>query len=79
MSHFVFDGVDPPQIEFPHSELSEIEDISNTNDLCTEEMVYKSFSFDLEKLEKLKMAATKDGFLAKCSTFEALSAFIWRS
>ncbi|XP_058203343.1 omega-hydroxypalmitate O-feruloyl transferase-like [Rhododendron vialii] len=69
----------PPQIEFPHTEFSEIEDISNTSDLYTEEMVYESFSFDLDKLEKLKMAATKDGGLIKCSTFEALSAFIWRS
>ncbi|KAI8569156.1 hypothetical protein RHMOL_Rhmol02G0256800 [Rhododendron molle] len=69
----------PPQIEFPHTEFSEIEDISNTSDLYTEEMVYESFSFDLDKLEKLKMAATKDGGLVKCSTFEALSAFIWRS
>ncbi|KAI8569150.1 hypothetical protein RHMOL_Rhmol02G0256200 [Rhododendron molle] len=69
----------PPQIEFPHTEFSEIEDISNTNDLYTEEMVCESFSFDLDKLEKLKTAATKDGVLVKCSTFEALSAFIWRS
>ncbi|KAF7150286.1 hypothetical protein RHSIM_Rhsim02G0205500 [Rhododendron simsii] len=69
----------PPQIEFPHTEFSQIEDISNTSDLYTEEMVYESFSFDLNKLEKLKMAATKDGGLVKCSTFEALSAFIWRS
>jgi omega-hydroxypalmitate O-feruloyl transferase len=69
----------PPQIEFPHTEFCEIEDISNTSDLYFEQMVYKLFSFDLKKLEKLKRAATKDGVLVKCSTFEVLSAFIWRS
>lgn len=71
----------PPQIEFPHVEFSEIEDISNTtNGLYNEElMVYRSFTFDLKKLEELKMAAMDDGVLFRCSTFEVLSGFIWRS
>ncbi|CAI9113158.1 OLC1v1013707C1 [Oldenlandia corymbosa var. corymbosa] len=69
----------PPKVEFQHDEFEEIEDISNTNELYKEEMLYKSFCFDPEKLEKLKFIAMEDGVLAKCTTFEVLSAFIWRA
>ncbi|PNX94954.1 omega-hydroxypalmitate O-feruloyl transferase-like protein [Trifolium pratense] len=71
----------PPQINFPHHEFAEIEDLSNTNKLIQEEeeMVYKSFNFNESKLELLKKKATKDGIVNKCSTFEALSAFVWRA
>ncbi|KAA8540663.1 hypothetical protein F0562_024418 [Nyssa sinensis] len=69
----------PPQIEFSHHEFAEIEDISNTSDLYKEEMLYRSFCFDSEKLEQLKKKAMEDGVLAKCTTFEALSAFVWRA
>ncbi|KAF8390690.1 hypothetical protein HHK36_025217 [Tetracentron sinense] len=70
---------DPPKIEFPHHEFAEIEDISNTVDLYKEEMMFRSFCFDHEKLEQLKMKAMEDGVLEKCTTFEALSAFVWRA
>ncbi|KAF5198827.1 omega-hydroxypalmitate O-feruloyl transferase-like [Thalictrum thalictroides] len=69
----------PPKIEFPHHEFAEIEDISNISDLYEEEMCYRSFCFDPEKLERLKMNAMTDGDLHKCTTFEALSAFVWKS
>ncbi|KAL6996909.1 histone H3.1 [Sarracenia purpurea var. burkii] len=69
----------PPNSEFLHHEFAEIEDISNISDLYKEEMLYRSFCFDPEKLEKLKTTATKDGLLEKCTTFEALSAFVWRA
>lgn len=43
-------------------------------------MVYNSFCFDPEKLEKLKRTSIEaDGLLDKCTTFEALSAFVWRA
>ncbi|GER45506.1 HXXXD-type acyl-transferase family protein [Striga asiatica] len=42
-------------------------------------MVYKSFCFDPEKLDHLKRKALNDGSLAKCTTFEALSGFVWRA
>ncbi|KAI7982488.1 Omega-hydroxypalmitate O-feruloyl transferase, partial [Camellia lanceoleosa] len=32
-----------------------------------------------DTLETLKLKATEDGFLDKCTTFEALSAFVWRA
>uniref|UniRef100_A0A5B7AW28 Omega-hydroxypalmitate O-feruloyl transferase n=1 Tax=Davidia involucrata TaxID=16924 RepID=A0A5B7AW28_DAVIN len=67
----------PPKIEFPHHEFKEIEDISNMSDLYKEEMVYRSFCFVPEKLEQLKMKAMED--VSKCTTFEALSAFVWRA
>ncbi|KAF8408454.1 hypothetical protein HHK36_007607 [Tetracentron sinense] len=70
---------DPPKIEFPHHEFAEIEDISNNFDLYRDEMLYRSFCFDPEKLEQLKMKAMEDGVLNKCTTFEALSAFVWRA
>lgn len=73
----------PPQIEFPHNEFAEIEDLSSdTNKLIhveEEEILYKSFYFNENKLEFLKKKATEDGVLKKCSTFEALSGFIWRA
>ncbi|KAK2385028.1 omega-hydroxypalmitate O-feruloyl transferase [Trifolium repens] len=71
----------PPQIVFPHHEFAEIEDLSNTNKLIheEEEMVYKSFYFNQNKLELLKKKATENGIVNKCSTFEVLSAFVWRA
>ncbi|KAK7411012.1 hypothetical protein VNO78_02340 [Psophocarpus tetragonolobus] len=71
---------DPPKIEFKHEEFAEIEDVSNTKELYEEEnMVYKSFCFDPEKLDLLKKKGTEDGVLKKCSTFEALAGFVWRA
>ncbi|KAL2347068.1 hypothetical protein Fmac_001068 [Flemingia macrophylla] len=71
---------DPPKIEFQHKEFSEIEDVSNTKKLYEEEtMLYKSFFFDTNKLDMLKKKATEDGALEKCSTFEALTGFVWRA
>lgn len=71
---------DPPKIEFQHNEFAQIEDISNTKKLYEEEnMLYRSFCFDTEKLDMLKKKATEDGVLEKCSTFEALSGFVYFS
>ncbi|KAJ8423740.1 hypothetical protein Cgig2_023895 [Carnegiea gigantea] len=75
----ILNARDPPKIEFQHKEFDEIEDISGTNDLYNEEMEYQSFCFDPKQLEKLKMKAMEDGSLKKCTTFEALSAFVWRA
>ena len=71
---------DPPKVEFKHNEFAEIEDVSNTRKLYEEEnMLYRSFFFDPEKIDLLKKKVTEDGVLSKCSTFEALSAFVWRA
>uniref|UniRef100_A0A7N0ZYY4 Omega-hydroxypalmitate O-feruloyl transferase n=1 Tax=Kalanchoe fedtschenkoi TaxID=63787 RepID=A0A7N0ZYY4_KALFE len=69
----------PPKIESAHREFEQIEDISDTKDLYNEEMLYRAFCFGPEKLELLKKKATEDGKLAKCTTFEALSAFVWKA
>ncbi|XP_057972557.1 omega-hydroxypalmitate O-feruloyl transferase-like isoform X2 [Malania oleifera] len=69
----------PPNIEFAHHEFAEIKDISDTTKLYEEEILYSSFCFDPAKLETLKMKAMEDGVLSKCTTFEALSAFVWRA
>lgn len=67
-------------IEFEHHEFDEIEDISNTNKLYEEEeMVYKTFLFDPDKLGQLKEQALEDGVLSKCTTFEVLAGFVWRA
>ncbi|XP_024031828.1 omega-hydroxypalmitate O-feruloyl transferase [Morus notabilis] len=68
----------PSRIEYLHREFSEIKDVSSTNKLYEDKMLYKSFCFDPEMLEKLKMKAKENGALEKCTTFEALSAFVWR-
>ncbi|MCH96627.1 omega-hydroxypalmitate O-feruloyl transferase-like, partial [Trifolium medium] len=69
----------PPKIEHLHQEFADIEDKSNTNSLYDDEMVYRSFCFDLEKLKELKKKAMEDenGVLESCTTFEVLSAFVW--
>ncbi|KAE8705212.1 Omega-hydroxypalmitate O-feruloyl transferase [Hibiscus syriacus] len=69
----------PPTIEFEHHEFDDIKDISKTNKLYEEEMVFKSFLFDCEKLGHLKEQAIEDGALTKCTTFEVLAAFVWRA
>lgn len=69
----------PPVIEFPHEEFAEIEDVSNTADLYKEELAYRSFCFSPEDLENLKIKATADGQMSTCTTFEALSAFVWKA
>ncbi|XP_026382914.1 omega-hydroxypalmitate O-feruloyl transferase-like isoform X2 [Papaver somniferum] len=71
----------PTKVEFTHNEYTEIEDISkNTTNLVHEEdLVFKSFAFDSMKLKQLKTKAMEDGVLQTCSTFEALTAFIWRA
>ncbi|GMH24411.1 hypothetical protein Nepgr_026254 [Nepenthes gracilis] len=70
----------PSQIGFQHHEFAEIKDISGTSELYKEEMQYRSFCFDSKILEKLKTNAMKDGTLDKCcTTFEALSGFVWRA
>lgn len=69
----------PPKTEYPHHEFAEIEDISNTAKLYEEEMLYRSFCFNPEKLENLKKKAMEDGVLEKCTTFESLSAFVWKA
>ncbi|KAD4889114.1 hypothetical protein R6Q59_034001 [Mikania micrantha] len=69
----------PPIIEFAHEEFAEIEDISNTGDLYKEELAYRSFCFSPEDLENLKIKATADGEMSTCTTFEALSAFVWKA
>ncbi|XP_054798768.1 omega-hydroxypalmitate O-feruloyl transferase [Prosopis cineraria] len=67
----------PPQIEYQHEEFADIEDKSGSKDLYEDEMVYRSFCFDPEKLKQLKMKAMEDGVLESCTTFEVLSAFVW--
>ncbi|RDX87945.1 Omega-hydroxypalmitate O-feruloyl transferase, partial [Mucuna pruriens] len=70
----------PPIIEFPHHEFDEIEDVSNTAKLYEEEeILYSSFCFDPHKLDLLKKKGTEDGAVNKCSTFEALTGFVWRA
>ncbi|KAG2678491.1 hypothetical protein I3760_11G004400 [Carya illinoinensis] len=69
----------PPKIESQHHEFAEIEDISDTNKVYKEEMLYSSFCFDPEQLKQLKEKAMEDGVLDKCTTFEALTAFVWRA
>ncbi|KAG8643911.1 hypothetical protein MANES_11G083300v8 [Manihot esculenta] len=67
----------PPKIENLHQEFAELEDKSNQ--YKDDEMIYSSFCFDSEMLERIKKAAMEDNILDKCTTFEGLSAFVWRA
>ncbi|XXG78375.1 hypothetical protein AAC387_Pa08g2330 [Persea americana] len=70
---------DPPKTQFPHYEFTEIEDISDSTDLYQEEIIYGSFCFDREKQELLKRKAMEDKLLDQCTSFEVLTAFMWRA
>ncbi|CAI0457821.1 unnamed protein product [Linum tenue] len=70
----------PPKIEFHHSEFDPIEDKSSAvNDFSNEEiMVYKYLKFTPQMIQTAKSKTT--GLLTKpCSSYEALSAFVWRA
>ncbi|KAM7483476.1 hypothetical protein LguiB_008059 [Lonicera macranthoides] len=69
----------PPSIQFPHLEFAEIEDISCSTELYKEEMHYRSFCFTPEKLNQIKLKADENATQKKSTTFEALSAFVWRA
>ncbi|KAI3939679.1 hypothetical protein MKW92_030031 [Papaver armeniacum] len=70
---------DPCKVEFNYG-LEEIMDIPNSVSPLEEEMlINKSFAFHPEKLEQLKKKAMQDGVLKKCTTFETLTAFMWRA
>lgn len=59
--------------------IPEISDVSNLESLYQEEqMVYKSFSFDQNKLAGLKKSAMENGDMSYCSSFTALAALLWR-
>ncbi|XP_064968463.1 omega-hydroxypalmitate O-feruloyl transferase-like [Musa acuminata AAA Group] len=75
----VLESRNPPLVSFPHHEFAEIEDVSDTTALYGEEMAYRSFCFEPEKLGRVKRRALEDGALAKCTTFEALSGHVWRA
>ncbi|KAL6576248.1 histone H3.1 [Orobanche hederae] len=79
MDRTILKARSPPKLEYPHHEFAEIDDVSNTLDLFKQELLYKSFCFNFEKLERLRRNALKDGTLTKCTTFEALSAFVWKA
>ncbi|CAN8251760.1 unnamed protein product [Cochlearia groenlandica] len=65
----------PPKIDYPHNEFEDLVDISNTERLYSDEkIVYKSFLFGPEKIEKLKIMAE-----SKSTTFQTLTGFLWRA
>ncbi|KAF8009569.1 hypothetical protein BT93_J0544 [Corymbia citriodora subsp. variegata] len=70
----------PPQIMGPYDEFVQISDVSNLMALYEEQqLIYKSFHFDADKLATLKRMATKgEQVTSTCTSFEALAAFVWR-
>ncbi|KAJ1704044.1 hypothetical protein LUZ63_003823 [Rhynchospora breviuscula] len=72
---------DPLSVNFPHNEFTELDDLSNssTNLYQEEALLYQSFHFSQERLNDIKTVAMQDGTLEKCTTFEALAAFVWRA
>ncbi|KAG8089869.1 hypothetical protein GUJ93_ZPchr0011g27298 [Zizania palustris] len=70
---------DPPVISFPHHEFEEIPDVSDTAALYGgQELQYRSFCFDPDRLERVRGLALADGALGgRCSTFVALSGLVW--
>ncbi|KAI6669972.1 hypothetical protein NL676_004857 [Syzygium grande] len=71
----------PPQITDASDNFVHVNDVSNLTALYKEEqIVWKSFHFDGEKLATLKNMATTDGQgIGSCSSFVALGALVWRA
>jgi omega-hydroxypalmitate O-feruloyl transferase len=71
---------DPPVHTFPHHEFAEIPDVSDTAALYgAQELLYRSFCFDPDWLERVRGLALADGALGRCTTLEALSGLVWRA
>ncbi|KAE8777547.1 Taxadien-5-alpha-ol O-acetyltransferase [Hordeum vulgare] len=62
-----------PTVAFPHEEFAEMEDVSGLAGLRDEPRLHRAFAIDAGKLARLKRQA------CACSTFEALTAFVWRA
>ncbi|KAJ7555866.1 hypothetical protein O6H91_05G057800 [Diphasiastrum complanatum] len=71
----------PFQIEFPHIEFTDIEAVSKDQQiqLSPDVVQYSSFCFDEQSLGALKRNLLQEGLLKKCTTFEALTALVWRA
>ena len=67
----------PPKIEYLHQEFAQIQDKSTNTNSFDDDMIYNSFCFNPEKLNRLKTKAMEDRTLDSCTTFEVLSAFVW--
>ncbi|CAM0904277.1 unnamed protein product [Alopecurus aequalis] len=71
---------DPPTISFAHREFEEIADVSGMAALYGgQELMYRSFCFDPDRLERVRALALAGGELERCTTFEALSGLVWRA
>ncbi|KAJ1275618.1 hypothetical protein BS78_05G149100 [Paspalum vaginatum] len=71
---------DPPAPAFPHHEFAEVPDVSDTAALYgAQELLYRSFCFDPDRLERVRALALAGGALPRCTTFEALSGLVWRA
>lgn len=74
---------DPPQVDFPHHEFTQITDDDDDDDGEDEEdsespLLHRSFRFTPASIARLKAAvgALEEGRRA-CTTFEALAGFVW--
>ncbi|KAH7437709.1 hypothetical protein KP509_05G085100 [Ceratopteris richardii] len=75
----------PPKIECAHNEFVQIDD--DTEDQTSPEgigavgkdIIFKTYPFSSDALEKLKKLAMEGGELQRCSSFQALVAYVWRA
>ncbi|KAJ7568303.1 hypothetical protein O6H91_01G026900 [Diphasiastrum complanatum] len=73
---------DPIQIEFPHSEFAEIQTFQQANgttQTSADDIVFSHVCFDSKTLSLLKKQILDEGIVKKCSSFEVLTACIWRT
>lgn len=70
----------PPATEFPHPEFSDLAaSLSTSASSSSLPLVHKSFTFDADKLSRLKLLATNGGGGAPPTTFAALTGLVWRA
>ncbi|KAJ1276440.1 hypothetical protein BS78_05G214600 [Paspalum vaginatum] len=67
-----------PRTDFAHDEFTEVDDVSGLAIVFGDEpCVYRRFTFDAGKLDRLRQAASDDAAGTRCSVFVALTAFVW--
>ncbi|XP_020582332.1 uncharacterized protein LOC110025962 [Phalaenopsis equestris] len=70
----------PPAAEFPHPEFSDLTaSLSISDPFSSLPVIHKSFTFDAQKLSRLKLLATANGDFPPPTTFAALTGLVWRA
>ncbi|KAH0450929.1 hypothetical protein IEQ34_021621 [Dendrobium chrysotoxum] len=70
----------PPAVEFPHQEFSDLAgSVSTSDSFSSIPLIHKSFTFDADKISRLKLLATANGESPPPTSFASLTGLVWRA